>query len=178
MKFLITVAATAALTLALGGPGALCQDRYAALGNNPDCVCDAIQGYVDYVARAPARRVNAPIPAKYTERVLQDRCGASISSRSFKKLMRAIASYVYYCSQGAQRDCKRSAAYIQQFCPNIGSSPLPPAQPMTRKECFYQCKSECGRGPDPYGTMGRFAVDPQCVQRCSDRCNSLFPPVK
>lgn len=149
--------------------------EYRPFGRNQDCVCAELQGYLEYLDQNPAVLINKPVPGIYSQKALQRRCKTIISVYELDKMLEAIRSYAYYCSEGQQRECEMSAQYIRQICPNIIAAPLPPPPPRTRAECFYRCKADCKRGADPRGDLGDLTIDPQCLTNCSNKCREMFP---
>lgn len=149
--------------------------EYRPFGRNQDCVCAELQGYLDYLGENPAIRVNQPLPAMYSQRSLQRRCKTTISVYELDKMLEAIRSYAYYCSEGKKRECDQSAQYIGKICPNISAAPLPPPPPKNRAECFYRCKATCKRAKDRHRDWGDLTTDPQCLKNCSQKCHEMFP---
>ena len=143
-------------------------------GRNQDCVCAELQGYVDYLKQDPVHLVNSPVPRKYKRKRLRHRCRTTISEYAYRRITQSIRSYVYYCYEGERQACLSSERDIQRICPTIGLGPLPPAPPATRQECYYRCKSKCGRAREPFNDFGNLTTDPKCLQRCSDKCDHMF----
>ncbi len=162
------------LALLLTGPLENCIALDRPFGKKHNCVCAELQGYLDYLNRSPLYLVNSPVPEKYRPRLLARKCGTTISPAAYERMMVAIRAYVYYCSQASQKECLVSRRAMREICPRmeIGFSVPPP--PGTRADCYYACKANCPRAKDPQGDWGDLAIDPRCLQDCSERCKKSF----
>ena len=174
MRFVSLAIRILGLALVFTGPLENCIALERPFGRNHDCVCAELQGYLDYLNRAPLKLVNSPVPQKYRQRLLARKCRTTISPSAYERMMVAIRAYVYYCSQASQNECLVSRRAMREVCPRmeIGFSVPPP--PGTRADCYYACKANCPRARDPQGDWGDLAIDPRCLQDCNERCKRAF----
>jgi hypothetical protein len=159
---------------ALTGSSGDCVAKDLPFGKNHACVCVKLQGYLDFLNRSPLDMINSPVPENYGQRLLARGCGTTISPADYEQLITAIRAYVYYCSQASQRECLISRRAMRDLCPRmeIGFSVPPP--PGARAQCYNACKANCPRARDPQGDWGDLAIDPRCLQHCSDACRESY----
>ena len=154
------------------------QAPHRPFGKNHDCVCAELQGYVEWLKQDPFKRIRRLPPHRYSLPSLQWRCGTVVSRYALKSVLRDIRACVYYWAENREAECRAACEQARRICPRLvtpdraGYAPAPP--PQSRAECYYRCKETCGRAADPEGIMGNIAVDPVCMQKCSDKCKGMF----